>query len=136
MDVTITAVHPSPFRDPATGDEFDGQEISFELPESRDVQAFLDSQRTPTTPVSSSSDADVPEISHPAAASTEPRAERTRKKPHQQKVPPATQAPGSIGRQAKDQTSGPSSIDRMEMSGALDAMLTQDQDDFGAQHVL
>eukprot|EP00439_Symbiodinium_sp_Y106_P044538 s4698_g5.t1 len=38
VDVTITAVHPSPFRDPTTGDEFDGQEI----PESRDIQAFLD----------------------------------------------------------------------------------------------
>ena len=25
VDVTITAVHPSPFRDPTTGDEFDGQ---------------------------------------------------------------------------------------------------------------
>ena len=46
-DVTITAVHPSPFRDPTTGDEFDGQEISFEPPESRDIQAFLDSQRSP-----------------------------------------------------------------------------------------
>ena len=29
-DITITAVHPSPFRGPITGDEFDGQEISFE----------------------------------------------------------------------------------------------------------
>ena len=38
VDVTITAAHPSPFRDPTTGDEFDGQEI----PESRDIQAFLD----------------------------------------------------------------------------------------------
>ena len=35
VDVTITAVHPSPFRDPTTGDEFDGQEISFVPPESR-----------------------------------------------------------------------------------------------------
>ena len=26
VDVTITAVRPSPFRDPTTGDEFDGQE--------------------------------------------------------------------------------------------------------------
>ena len=53
VDVTITAVHPSPFRDPTTtGDEFDGQEISFEAPESRDVQVFLDSERMPTTPVS------------------------------------------------------------------------------------
>ena len=52
-DVTITAVHPSPFRDPTTGDEFDRQEISFVPPESRHIQAFLDSQRSPTTPVSS-----------------------------------------------------------------------------------
>ena len=29
-DITITTVHPSPFRGPITGDEFDGQEISFE----------------------------------------------------------------------------------------------------------
>ena len=63
-DVTITAVHPSPFRDPTTGDEFDGQEISF-VPHS---------QRSPATPVSSSSDAEVPELSQPAA-STEPQAE-------------------------------------------------------------
>eukprot|EP00439_Symbiodinium_sp_Y106_P057252 s1078_g8.t1 len=70
VDVTITAVHPSPFRDirdPAAGDEFDGQEISFEPPESRDIQAFLDSQLSPTTPVSSSSDTEVPELSQPAA---------------------------------------------------------------------
>ena len=68
VDVTITAVHPSPFRDPTTGDEFDGQEISFEAPESRDIQAFLDSQRSPTTPGSSSSDAEVPEFTLPASS--------------------------------------------------------------------
>ena len=123
--MTITAVHPSPFRDPTTGDEFDGQEISFVLPESRDIQAFLDSQRAPTTPVSSSSDAEVPELSQPAA-STEPQAERPRKKQHQRRVPPATKAPGSIGRQARDKTSRTSSVDRMEMGGALDAVLAQD----------
>ena len=132
-DVTITAVHPSPFRDPTTGDEFDGQEISFEPPESRDIQAFLDSQRSPTTPVSSSSDAEVPELSQPAAP-TEPQAERPRKK-HQRRVPPATKAPGSIGRQARDKTSRASSVDRMEMGGALDAVLAQDsvdeQEDIG-----
>ena len=114
-DVTITAVHPSPFRDPTTGDEFDGQEISF-VPHS---------QRSPATPVSSSSDAEVPELSQPAA-STEPQAERPRKKQHQRRVPPATKAPGSIGRQARDKTSRTSSVDRMEMGGALDAVLAQD----------
>ena len=117
-DVTITAVHPSPFRDPTTGDEFDGQEISF-VPHS---------QRSPATPVSSSSDAEVPELSQPAA-STEPQAERPRKKRHQRRVPPATKAPGSIGRQARDKTSRTSSVDRMEMGGALDAVLAQDSVD-------
>ena len=110
-DVTITAVHPSPFRDPTTGDE--------------GIQAFLDSQRSPTTPVSSSSDAEMPELGQPAA-STEPQAERSRKKQHQRRVPPATKAPGSIGRQARDKTSRTSSVDRMEMGGALDAVLAQD----------
>ena len=81
VDVTVTAVHPSPFRDPTTGDEFDGQEISFEAPESRDVQVFLESQRTPTTPVSSSSDAEVPEISQPAS-STDFQEDRPKKKRH------------------------------------------------------
>ena len=116
--MTITAVHPSPFRDPTTGDEFDGQEISF-VPHS---------QRSPATPVSSSSDAEVPELSQPAA-STEPQAERPRKKRHQRRVPPATKAPGSIGRQARDKTSRTSSVDRMEMGGALDAVLAQDSVD-------
>eukprot|EP00439_Symbiodinium_sp_Y106_P052532 s2380_g7.t1 len=45
------------------------------------------------------------------------------------------EAPGSIGRQARDETPGTSSVDRMEMGGALDAVLAQDQtgdqDDFG-----
>ena len=50
VDVTATGVHLSPFRDPNLGDEFGGQEISFEAPESRDVQVLPDSQRTPTTP--------------------------------------------------------------------------------------
>ena len=95
------------------------------LPESRDIQAFLDSQRSPTTPVSSSSDAEVPELSQPAA-STEPQPERPRKKQHQRRVPPATKAPGSIGRQARDKTSRTPSVDRMEMGGASDAMLAQD----------
>ena len=44
VDVTATGVHLSPFRDPNLDDEFDGQEISFEVPESRDIQAFLDSR--------------------------------------------------------------------------------------------
>ena len=110
VDVAVTAVHPSPFRDPTTGHEFDGREIFFEAPESIDVQAFLASQRTPTTPVASSSDAEVPEISQPAA-STEFQAGRPKKKRHQRKVPPATKAPGSIGRQASDKTPGPSSIE-------------------------
>ena len=104
----------------------DGQEISFVPPESRDIQAFLDPQRSPTTPVSSSSDAEVPELSQPVAASTEPQAERPRKKQHQRRVPPATKAPGSIGRPARDKTSRTSSVDRMEMGGALDAVLAQD----------
>ena len=65
VDVTVTAVHPSPFRDPTTGDEIDGQEIPFEAPEGRDVQVVLDPQRTLTTPVSGSSDAEVPEVSQP-----------------------------------------------------------------------
>ena len=81
VDVTVTAVHPTPFRDPTTGDEFDGQEISFEAPESRDVQVFLESQRTPTTPVSSSSDAEVPEVSQPAS-STDFQEDRPKKKRH------------------------------------------------------
>ena len=136
VDVIITAVHPSPFGDPTTGDEFDGQEIPFEAPESRDIQVFLDSQRTPTTPVSSSSDAEVPEISQPAS-SADVQEDRPKKKRHQKKVPPATKAPGSIGRQARDKTPGGSSVDRMEMGGALDAVLVQDytgeQDDFGIQ---
>ena len=68
VDVTITAVHPSPFREPAAGDEFDGQEVSFEPPESKDIHAFLDSQRSPATPVSSSSDAEVPELTLPASS--------------------------------------------------------------------
>eukprot|EP00439_Symbiodinium_sp_Y106_P082856 s1490_g22.t1 len=114
-DVTITAVHPSPFRGPTTGGEFDGQEISFEPPESRDIQAFLDSQRSPTTPVSSSSDAEVPEFNLPAS---DPR---PAKKRQQRRVPPASKAPGSRGK-----TSGGSSVDRMEMVGALDAVLAQD----------
>ena len=102
------------------------------LPESRDIQAFLDSQRSPTTPVSSSSDAEVPEISQHTAP-LEPQAERPRKKQHQRRVPPATKAPGSIGRQARDKTSATSSVDRMEMGGALDAVLAQDsvEEDLG-----
>ena len=43
VDTTMTAVHPSPFRDWTTGDEIDGQVISFEPPESRDIQIFFDS---------------------------------------------------------------------------------------------
>ena len=137
MDVTATGVHLSPFRDPTQGplgDEFDGQEIPFEAPESRDVQVFLESQRTPTTPVSSSSDAEVPEINSPAS-STDFQDPRPAKKRHQRKVPPATKAPGSIGRQARDKTSEPPSLDRMQMGGALDAVFPQDaafvQDDSG-----
>ena len=61
----------------------------------------------------------------------EPRAERPRKKPHQRKIPPATQTPGSIGRQARDSISGPSNNDRMEIGGILDAILLQNQYDFG-----
>eukprot|EP00439_Symbiodinium_sp_Y106_P048990 s1132_g6.t1 len=91
----------------------------------QDIQALLYSQRSPTTPVSSSSDAEVPEVSQPAA-STGPQAERPRKKQHQRRVPPATKAPGSIDRQARDKTSRTSSVDRMEMGGALDAVLAQD----------
>ena len=117
VDVTITAVHPSPFRDPTTGDEFDGQEISFEAPESRDIQAFLDLQRSPTTPVSSSSDAEVPEFTLPAS-STDFQDPGPAKKRLQRRVPPASKAPGSIGRQARDKTPGGSSVDRMEMGGA------------------
>ena len=41
VDVTAAAVHFSPFRDPNIRDEFDGQEIPFEAPESRDIQVFL-----------------------------------------------------------------------------------------------
>ena len=134
VDVTATGVHLSPFRDLNLGDEFDGLEISFEAPESRDIQAFLDSQRSPTTPVSSSSDAEVPEISQPAS-SADFQEDRPKKKRHQRRVPPATKAPGSIGRQARDKTPGGSSVDRMEMGGALDAVLAQDptgeQEDFG-----
>ena len=133
-DVTITAVHPSPFRDPTTGDEFDGQETSFEAPESRDIQAFLDSQRTPTTPVSNSSDAEVPEFTLPAS-STDFQDPRPARKRQQRRVPPVSKAPGSIGRQARDKTPGGSSVDRMEMGGALDAVLAQDsveeQEDVG-----
>ena len=136
-DVTITAVHPSPFRDPTTGDEFDGQGISFksfEAPESRDIQAFLDSQRSPTTPVSSSSDAEVPEFTLPAS-STDFQDPRPARKRQQRRVPPASKAPGSIGRQARDKTPGGSSVDRMEMGGALDAVLAHDsveeQEDVG-----
>ena len=136
-DVTITAVHPSPFRDPTTGDEFDGQGISFksfEAPESRDIQAFLDSQRSPTTPVSSSSDAEVPEFTLPAS-STDFKDPRPARKRQQRRVPPASKAPGSIGRQARDKTPGGSSVDRMEMGGALDAVLAHDsveeQEDVG-----
>ena len=133
-DVTITAVHPSPFRDPTTDDEFDGQEISFEAPESRDIQAFLDSQRTPTTPVSNSSDAEVPEFTLPAS-STDFQDPRPARKRQQRRVPPVSKAPGSIGRQARDKTPGGSSVDRMEMVGALDAVLAHDsveeQEDVG-----
>ena len=125
IDIIITAVHPSPFRDPTIGDEFDGQEISFEASESRDIQAFLDSQRTPATPISSSSDAEVPEI-HQPVSSADIQEDRPKKKRHQKKIPPATEAPGSIGRQARDKFPGGSNIDRMEMDGALDAVLAQD----------
>ena len=81
IDIIITAVHPSPFRDPTIGDEFDGQEISFEASESRDIQAFLDSQRTPATPISSSSDAEVPEI-HQPVSSADIQEDRPKKKRH------------------------------------------------------
>ena len=95
-DVTIIAVHPSLFREPTTGDEFDGQEISFEAPESRDIQAFLDWQRSLTTPVSSSSDAEVPEITLPAS-STDFQDPRPARKRQQRRVPPVSKAPGSTG---------------------------------------
>ena len=87
IDIIITAVHPSPFRDPTIGDEFDGQEISFEASESRDIQAFLDSQRTPATPISSSSDAEVPEI-HQPVSSADIQEDRPKKKRHQKKILP------------------------------------------------
>ena len=132
--MTIIAVHPSLFREPTTGDEFDGQEISFEAPESRDIQAFLDWQRSLTTPVSSSSDAEVPEITLPAS-STDFQDPRPARKRQQRRVPPVSKAPGSIGRQARDKTPGGSSVDRMEMGGALDVVLAHDsveeQEDVG-----
>ena len=76
--------------------------------------------------------AEVPEISRHTAP-LEPQAERPRKKQHQRRVPPATKAPGSIGRQARDKTSATSTVDRVEMGGALDAVLTQDsvEEDLG-----
>ena len=137
VDVTATGVHLSPFKDPNLDDEFDGQEISLEAPESRDIQAFLDSQRSPTTPVSSSSDAEAPELTLPASSTDFQDPTPAKKRRQQRRVPPATKAPGSIGRQARDKTPGGSSVDRMEMGGALDAVLAQDytgeQDDFGIQ---
>ena len=57
------------------------------------------------------------------------------KKRQQRRVPPASKAPGSIGRQARGKTSGGSSVDRIAMGGALDAVLAQDpigeQEDVG-----
>ena len=137
VDVTATGVHLSPFKDPNLDDEFDGQEISLEAPESRDIQAFLDSQRSPTTPVSSSSDAEAPELTLPASSTDFQDPTPAKKRRQQRRVPPATKAPGSIGRQARDKTPGGSSVDRMEMGGAFHAMLAQDStgepDDFGIQ---
>ena len=48
------------------------------------------------------------------------------KKRQQRRVPPASKAPGSIGRRARGKPFGGSSVDRMEMGGALDAVLAQD----------
>ena len=76
----------------------------------------------------------MPEISQPAS-SADVQEDRPKKKRHKRKVPPATKAPGSIGRQARDKTPGGSSVDRIEMGGALDAVLAQDpvgeQEDVG-----
>ena len=110
------------------------RKVSFEAPESRDVQVFLNSQRSPTTPVSSSSDAEVPEFQLPAS-STDFQDPTPAKKRQQRRVPPASKAPGSIGRQARGKPFGGSSFDRMEMGGASDAVLAQDsveeQEDVG-----
>ena len=61
VDVSATAVHLSPFRDQTT-DILAGQDIPHDTPEGMDIQVYLDSLRSPTTLVSSSSDAEVPDV--------------------------------------------------------------------------
>ena len=99
VDVTATGVHLSPFRDPNLEPGRSG------------VSGFAAlAHHSCFEP-----DAEVPVLTLPASSTDfqDPR--------------PASKAPGSIGRQARDKTLRGSSVDRMEMGGALDAVLAQDR---------
>ena len=97
-----------------------------------DVQAFLDyQQRSPTTPVSSASDAELPDVRDLPRPSHQSRQHaNTNRKPKRK-----TETPGSIGRQARQQRQGTSTKrsipegkqDRTQMEGALDSLLPGDR---------
>ena len=74
------------------------------------------------------------------ASSTDFQDPTPAKKRQQRRVPPASKAPGSIGRQARGKPFGGSRVDRMEMGCALDAVLAQDsveeQEDVGIYGML
>ena len=106
VDVTATAVHVSPAQSPSMQvDEFSGVDIPIDTQENqegRDIQGYLESlNRSPTTEVSSSSDADIPEDSATKVADPIPHMGPQRKKQPRRQPPAATKAPGSIGRQAR-----------------------------------
>ena len=114
-------------------DEFSGVDIPIDTQENRegrDIQGYLESlNRSPTTEVSSSSDADIPEDRVTKVADPTPHMGPQRKKQPRRQPPTATKAPGSIGRQARQAQTA--SVDRMHMGGALEALLSVDaQDDF------
>ena len=131
VDVTATAVHDAPSQGQSMQvDDFSGVDIpsdTQENQEGRDIQGYLESlNRSPTTEISSSSDAEIPE---PPDAETKvtgrtPHMGPHRKKQPRRQPPTATKAPGSIGRQARQAQVAP--VDRMHMGGALEALLAQD----------
>ena len=131
VDVTATAVHDSPFQGQSMQvDDVSGVDIpsdTQENQEGRDIQGYLESlNRSPTTEISSSSDAEVPEPPDTETKVTgrTPRMGPQRKKQPRRQPPTATKAPGSIERQARQAQVAP--VDRMHMGGALEALLAQD----------
>ena len=93
VDVTATAVHDCPFEDSPSMqvDDFTGVDIPFDSQESRDVQGYLESlNRSPTTPISSSSDAEVVDVDTKVPSRSPHMGPQKKKKQPRRQPPTAT----------------------------------------------